>query len=524
MANKELFKSAGTQVPATDVVNFAGGTAYQLSDKEALAQLAATGMFQNTFYTKPQDQLDMTLRLAKAVPVDFLAKVAVYSRKKAYLKDMPALLLAVLATRDNTLFKQVFMDVCDNARMIRNFVQIMRSGQVGRKSLGSSPKKMVQRWFANQSHDYIFKASVGNSPSLADVIRLVHPRPKTKKREALYRYILGLDLDAKQRKNLPQLVKDFEKFKKASAGKREVPAVPFQMLASQNLSTKEWKQIAKDGGWQFTRMNLNTFNRQNVLNDQDMVDLIAERLGNKDLVRKSRQYPYQIYTSYLFSQNMPSKIQLALADAVEAAAGNIPELPGKTAILVDSSGSMRWSSSGPVSCFQQAAIFTSLIHARNKDSKVVLFDTRAQDVQLSPLDSVFTNAQRIENAGGMGGGTAMQAGFQKLLTDKYHADNIIVISDNESWSGHCGGWYGSDTLSGTPALIEFKKLKRRNNKARLALIDITPGNTSQFKNDTEALTIGGFSDAVFDCLSHFFNSSGSSSFWVDTIEKTIKLD
>jgi len=102
---------------------------------------------------------------------DVLAKAAVYTRKSGHMKDMPAVLLAVLSARDPILFQRVFHRVVDNGKMLRTFVQIMRSGQTGRKSLGSGPKRMVANWLINASDRAILQAGVGNDPSLADEVR-----------------------------------------------------------------------------------------------------------------------------------------------------------------------------------------------------------------------------------------------------------------------------------------------------------------------------------------------------------------
>jgi 60 kDa SS-A/Ro ribonucleoprotein len=111
-----------------------------------LAQLAATGCLNNTFYAQAQDQLDAVLALAREVDPVFVAKTAVYARERGHMKDMPALLAATLAVRDVALFAKVFPRVVDNGKMLRNFVQMLRSGAVGRKSLGTRPKKLVQQW------------------------------------------------------------------------------------------------------------------------------------------------------------------------------------------------------------------------------------------------------------------------------------------------------------------------------------------------------------------------------------------
>lgn len=66
----------------------------------------------------------------------------------------------------------------------RNFVQILRSGVVGRKSLGSRPKRLVQGWLNSRTDAQLLRASVGNDPSLADVLKMVRPKPETPERAA----------------------------------------------------------------------------------------------------------------------------------------------------------------------------------------------------------------------------------------------------------------------------------------------------------------------------------------------------
>ena len=140
MANTTLFQSIrGALLPVTTACNDAGAPAYELSPKATLARLAATGCLTRTFYATAETQLDRVLDLANQVDVDFVAQTALYARRKGFMKDMPALLCAVLATRDLDRLTEIFPQVIDNGRMLRNFVQIIRSGVTGRKSLGSAP-------------------------------------------------------------------------------------------------------------------------------------------------------------------------------------------------------------------------------------------------------------------------------------------------------------------------------------------------------------------------------------------------
>src|SRR5215207_1772613 len=141
MANKNLFKTfAGKLLPKTNAVNEAGGQAYKLSLKAQLAQYAITGCLNGTFYADAETQLQKVIELSKQVDAIFIAQLALYARERGHMKDMPALLCAVLAGKDVSLLKAVFPRVIDNGKMLRNFVQMIRSGAVGRKSLGTAPK------------------------------------------------------------------------------------------------------------------------------------------------------------------------------------------------------------------------------------------------------------------------------------------------------------------------------------------------------------------------------------------------
>ncbi len=75
-----------------------------------------------------------------------------------------------------------------------------------------------------------------------------------------------------------------------------------------------------------------------------MARVIASRLSNPENVRKSKCFPYQLFTAYLHTTEVPAKIREALQDALEVATENVPDysslVRGKTVVCVDVSGSM----------------------------------------------------------------------------------------------------------------------------------------------------------------------------------------
>lgn len=518
MANKNLFQTVrGLFTPKADTFNEAGGKAYKLSPKHALAQFAATGCFSNTFYSDAGEQLDKVLALTAELDAEFIAQTAVYAREKGFMKDMPALLLAVLSTKDKALFERTFPRVIDNGKMLRNFVQIMRSGAVGRKSLGSLPKRMVRGWFDARRAETIFKQSIGASPSFADILKMVHPKPAEAEKEALYGWFIGRDVDADK---LPEIVRNFEKFKAGDSA--EVPQVPFQMLTALPISTREWTEIARTAGWQMTRMNLNTFQRHGVFGDAEMVKIIADRLRDAGAIRRAKVFPYQLLTAYSAAsanREIPRAITEALQDAMEIATENVPEIDGKVYVFPDISGSMQSSVTGyrkgatsAVRCLDVAALVAATILRKNPTAEVIPFSDHVVEARLNPRDSVMTNAQKLAQL--PSGGTNCSAPLRRLNQYKSNADLLVYVSDNESWMDSNRSWN-----SGTETMNQWNEFRARNPQAKLVCIDIQPYAHTQAQERADILNVGGFSDQVFNLVTEFANGTLSAQHWVGVIER-----
>ncbi|MFN7944344.1 MAG: RNA-binding protein [Blastocatellia bacterium] len=519
MANKNLFQSVfGKMIPAADARNEAGGRAYAFTPQHALAQYAATGCFNSTFYASADEQLARVLELCVQVDAEFIARTAIFCRERGQMKDVPALLVAVLSGRDHGLFRAVFPRVIDNGRMLRTFVQIMRSGVTGRKSLGTAPKRMIREWFNARTDEAVFRASVGNDPSFADIIKMVHPHPLTASRQALYGFFLGRDINADA---LPGVVRQFEAFKAGAIS--ELPDVPFQMLTSLELGTPGWTQIARHAPWQMTRMNLNTFARHGVFDQPGLPELIARRLSNADEVKKARVLPYQLLAAYTMADDkVPPVVRAALQDAMEIAISNVPEIAGKVYVFPDISGSMhspvtghRRGATSKVRCVDVAALVAAAVLRRNPNAEIIPFESNVVKVKLNPRDSVMTNAQKLASL--PGGGTNCSAPLRELNRRQAAGELVIYVSDNESWvdspaHSHWGG-------SRTETMNQWAQFKSRNPQARMVCIDIQAYATTQAQERADILNIGGFSDQVFAVLADFAAGRLSAGHWVGVIEQ-----
>jgi 60 kDa SS-A/Ro ribonucleoprotein len=512
MANLNLFSSTrGAMLPAATARNEAGGLAYVRTPQSALALYAATGCLNGIYYASDEQQLDQALALCAQVEPDFVARTAIYARQVAHMKDMPALLLATLTTRDCAVFARAFPRVVDNGRLLRNFVQILRSGRVGRKSLGSLPKRMVQQWLEQASVETIINAAVGQQPSLCDVIRMVHPKPCDAEREALYAWVIGKPY---REDALPAKLQAYEAFKRAPV--EALPDMPFQYFTSLPLTPSHWKTLARNASWQTLRMNLNTFARNGVFEDAALVVELADRLRDPAQIRRARVFPYQLLMAFnAIGSSVPAAIGAALQDAMEVATRQVPVLDGDVVVAVDVSGSMacpvtgyRKGATTAVRCVDAAALVAACVQRSNPAARVMPFDTQVRELRLNPRDSVMTQARQL--AASCGGGTAVSSPLAQLNKERASVDLLVLVSDNESWRDTRGG-------GATATMREWASIKARCPQARMVCIDLQPLATSQTVERDDVLHVGGFSDAVFDLLAVFAAQGAAAARWSERI-------
>jgi 60 kDa SS-A/Ro ribonucleoprotein len=525
MANKNLFASLKSLLPRAESRNEAGGVAYRLTPRHALAQFAATGCFNGAYYNDATQQLATLLTLVEQVDDNvYLAKLAVYSRQRAFMKDMPAALLVLLSKRDPALFGRIFDRIVDNGRVLRTLFQLIRSGQFGRKSLSYALQRAFQRWLNNASVGMLLSASIGNDPSLRDVLRLARPTPRDNARRALFGWLTDKPVEKwmpATLADLPQAVSDLIAFRQAESEAEQIAILErarfrWDLLADSARGPSVWQAIARQMGPQALRMNLNTLVRHDALaGDLEMVMYVAGRLADADEIRRSRQFPYQYLAAYLNAEaNVPQAIRDALGQAAETACGNVPQLPEPIVIGLDVSGSMASAVTGQrgrgatskVRCIDVAALFAAALLRRNPDSVVVPFDTSAYHADVSADEKILDVAGWLAQFGGGGTNCALPlAEANRTYRDRRFA-GCVLVSDMESWVG-TGRAGATDVMSEWQAFVVNQKRLHGSDWAgpKLVCIDVQAYATSQAPERADILNIGGFSDAVFNVVASFLS-------------------
>ncbi len=411
------------------------------------------------------------------------------------------------------------------------------------KSLSSSLQRAFQRWLNTASVERLLSASIGNDPSLRDILRLARPTPADNRRRALFGWLTGKET-AKwapaTEADLPEQVQRLVAYRRAETPELQAGILArlnarWDLLADAARGPLVWKAIARQMGPQALRMNLNTLLRHEVFatgaaeaslgrriaeavglatrTDDEMVDYVAARIADADEIRRSRQFPYQYLAAYLNAgDDVPRKIKAALHKAAEIACGNIPELPGPVVIGLDVSGSMSSPVTGhrgrgatsKMRCVDVAALFAAAILRRNPESIIVPFDDRTHKAGVDPQDSILSLAERLAKYGG--GGTNCSLPLAAANRDYLPRRGAGGVLDRAPARGR--GTAGAGATAVMTEWQEFVKNQLRLQGAgmigpKLVCINLQPYGTTQAPERSDILNIGGFSDAVFGVVAAF---------------------
>jgi hypothetical protein len=166
---------------------------------------------------------------------------------------------------------------------------------------------------------------------------------------------------------------------------------------------------------------------------------------------------------------------MALDQALNISAMNVPKFDGETLVVIDTSGSM----SGKPS--EIASLFGSMI-AKVNGCDVMTFDNFARYVQYNQMDSVLTIRNSFRFAGG---GTNFQDIF--VVANKAYK-RVIILSDMQGWIG-----YNCPTK-------EFNDYKKKFNCDPIVYSwDLAGLGTLQFP-ERNVYGLAGFSEKVFDIM------------------------
>ena len=157
----------------------------------------------------------------------------------------------------------------------------------------------------------------------------------------------------------------------------------------------------------------------------------AARIADPEQVRRSRLFPFRFLAAY---KAVPSlRWAYPLEQALNASLSNVPELKGRTLVLVDRSGSMfgTVSEKSGLNRADSAALFGAALALRAEYADLVEFGTGSQVVKLQQGESVLKAVQRFGNLGG----TDTAGAVRRHYRDGFHS-RVVIVTDEQAHGGH----------------------------------------------------------------------------------------
>ena len=521
--------------------NFMGEKAFKMEDKEELISTVMTTFLQGEYYEKEATKIARIQELLKKVDPLFAAKLAIYARNEGNLRSVTHFVAAEIAKYvsgtdwGKRFYNRIVVRPDDMSEIVSAYAHINGMSQ---KDISKIPNAMkggfktaLERLDAYQLDKYKMK---NREVSLIDLIRLFHPKGNQKNAEAFKRLVNGESLEGLYETKI--LEKEMTK-----AGQLTKGATEDEKKEAKHEAIGEILGNVKG----MPIMNLIRNLRNIILYAPDKVEDACVQLRIKDKILKSRLLPFRFATAYAEVEKMTwgnpnadtaiafesdkaecelTKAQFnslkrsvldALEDAIQYSVGNIPELEGNVAILVDHSGSCRGDAGGSsvVSAFSKTStamignLFGSMMAYRQKNVYIGLFGDRLIDVPMDRNMKMLDFNKKSFDEGarcGLGTETGIYDFMRKCVDEKKKVDNVVVFSDCQIGSGERGftPWYGSKLSDRGGHFHElFKEFKKLNPMCNWIVVNLRQsGGTSVFDKSMRILNIAGWSDKIFDVI------------------------
>jgi len=502
----------------TKTVNHEGAEAYKPSQKlELMLRTMSFMMNGDAYYTTEKETSGAIASLVKSISTtdpQYVLNLAVFAREEMYLRSVPVFLLVEYAKTGAKLpgaYKYVpkILQRADEPAEALSYLfasakRSPESDEKRRHTLKMAGKpvterttapipKMLKRGIAETLNKFdayqLAKYNREGSVTLKDVLLLTHPKPKSEEQQEI--------------------------FDKIVAGTLE-PPFTWEVVISTKGSTKEtWESVIPKMGYMATLRNL-----RNLVEKGVDLDPVIARLTNPIAVANSKQFPYRFFSAYKalaygpcfsFSYNhpkndAPTKLLDALNVAMDLSVANVDNIPGKTFVATDNSGSMNdsietqygnrtrlRSTRSNISRIDVASLLSAISLHICDEAKVGAFANVYTTVPLSKKSTILDNMQKIRNTA-VGGATNAWLAIDHIIRKEEFYDRIFLFSDMQCYNSYeYSDNYESDLAS---CVREYRK--KINPKCRLYSFDMSSYGLLKFpEHDPLTCPLSGYSDAIF---------------------------
>ncbi|WP_326837425.1 TROVE domain-containing protein [Amycolatopsis rhabdoformis] len=285
----------------------------------------------------------------------------------------------------------------------------------------------------------------------ADVLGLTHPNPREQWQSALFEHLLDVRFHAER--ELPAELGTLTAHRALMAWpvqrRRELMAsgtataelrragMTWESLAGWlqgPLTAAAWEAMIPSMGYMALLRNLRNFDQAGV--SDEVAQAVAARLADPEQVARSKQLPMRFLSAYRAAPSL--RWAWALEQAITLSLANVPQLPGRTLVLVDTSYSMHapFSRDGSLMRWDAAAVFGLALGLRCAKADVVTFAFDSQEFPLRQRESLLKAVERWRGGGYfLGGGTDTARAVRRHLRGH---DRVVILTDEQATGGNVG--------------------------------------------------------------------------------------
>lgn len=369
-----------------------GAPAARLSPIQMLRRsVLACLLWEDTFYEAGEPIAERIERLAREVKPEAVAALAVEAREQMKLRHAPLWLCRALARERSPLVRATLEQVIQRPDELAEFLALYWAGR--KQPIAAAVKRGLAAAFGKFDAYQLAKYDRrGMAVKLRDVMFLVHPTPKDADQAAVWKALADGTLATPD---------TWEAALSGGADKKET-----------------WTRLLTERKLGALALLRNLRNMHTAGVDRT---LVKQALAAMNV---SRMLPFRFIAAARYAPDLEPELEQAMFRAAQ----DLPKLPGRTALVVDHSGSM---TGAPVSRrseldrFEAASALAILAREQCEDVVVIVFGT---DAKVVPSRRGF--ALRDALAQGPSGGTNTETA--KQLADREGYDRIVIITDEQS--------------------------------------------------------------------------------------------
>ena len=386
---------------------YEGGKGYKKDPAQDWLNFLFSSYMEDGFYESSKQQMsrfiDLTNQVGNAHSPEFVAKAAKFARNELGMRSVTHIIGAMLNSQNFDGKRQAIRDMFYRPDDVaETFAVIDKFGQKRSHAMVNGARDYI----SGLDEYHIGKYKLNNKNyNMFDLINITHANSAA-----------------------------IDKYKRGTLENPDTWEVAIS-TASPEEKNNEWIRLVEEEKLGYLALIRNIRNIMDAINGMDYSDGVKwlhehliPQLTNEQKILRSKVFPYQIYCAYKNMGTTNVDIVEALNTAFLIACRNVPPIDGKSAVLLDVSGSMEDTISlrSTMTIKEVGACYAAVLYIA-QDADFVKFGNNALRKKFNKFDTVFTIIEKMCDNENCGYGTDIVPAMEQLRD--MHYDRIFIISD-----------------------------------------------------------------------------------------------